>query len=145
MKTRTAASLLTSLLLIAGCATAPMAPEKLAAADYGPPPPSNYEEIIKARFSSTLIDPTSPLYEIGQPRKGYTQRDSAFGTGESFGWVVCGTVNSKNRMGGYTGWAPFFTLFRGDHLAEFVTGEASRNSVVNDIISRSCARAAFER
>ena len=142
MKTRMAVSVLAALLA-AGCAT-PISPKKLATADYGPPPPANYEEIVKARFSRVLIDPTSPIYEIRRPHKGYTKQSSLFDTQESFGWVVCGTVNSKNRMGGYTGGAPFFTLFKGGYIAEFVPGDTvERYSVANASIRKACNRTTF--
>lgn len=130
---------LTALLLVAACAT-PVSQEHLASSDYGQPPPDNYEEIIEARFSEILIDPTSPVYEIGKPHKGYTPKSWATNTPEHFGWVVCGTVNSKNRMGGYSGRRPFITLFRGAYIAKFTTGEARSNSVLNDGITKACNR-----
>lgn len=139
MKTRTAVSVLAALLLVAACAT-PVSPEKLASADYGPPPPANYEEIIKARFNEILIDPTAPLYQIQSPHKGYTKQSAMYGTQERFGWVVCGTVNSKNRMGGYTGRLPFFALFRGGYIAEFIHGEVADTSIVNSSIRSACSR-----
>lgn len=139
MKTRTPFAILASLLLVAACAT-PISPEKLAAADYGPPPPANYEELIKARFNEILVDPTSPIYEIDKPRKGYTRPYEMYGTQEAFGWVVCGTVNSKNRMGGYAGRSPFFVLFRGEYMAQFITGESRDVSVLNTHIRRACRR-----
>lgn len=29
-----------------------------------------------------------------------------------FGWIVCGTVNAKNKMGGYVGAQPFYAVIR---------------------------------
>lgn len=139
MKRLTTLSIIASVLAVAACAT-PVSPEKLAAADYGPPPPANYEELIKARFNEILVDPTSPIYEIDKPRKGYTRPYEMYGTQEAFGWVVCGTVNSKNRMGGYAGRSPFFVLFRGEYMAEFITGESRGASALNDDIRRACRR-----
>lgn len=138
MKTNLAATL-ASLTFITACAT-PVSPERVASADYGPPPPANYEEIIKERFSRILIDPTSPLYEIEKPHRGYTLKSPSYGTSERFGWVVCGTVNSKNRMGGYSGRLPFFTLFQGGQLVTFIPGESDSRSVINSDIERSCSR-----
>ena len=31
-------------------------------------------------------------------------------------WVVCGTVNAKNRFGGYVGARPFYAAFRDGQL-----------------------------
>lgn len=144
MKTTTTICSLASILLVSACAT-PVSPEKLASADYGPPPPAGYEEVIKARFHPMLIDPTSPLYEFQAPRKGYTMPSSLHRTGESYGWVVCGTVNSKNRMGGYSGKLPFFALFSGGQLVEFVPGEPHSRSFINDNIGHACNRSVPDR
>jgi len=127
-------------LLLQACAT-PISPEAVASADYGPPPSERHQEIIRERFAKILIDPTAPLYEFDAPRKGYTRNSPMFGTREAFGWRVCGTVNSKNRFGGYTGRAPFFVLFRGDTIVEFVYGEAGQNAMIsNTAIQQACDR-----
>ena len=93
-------------------------------------------------MAKSLIDPTSPLYEFDAPRKGYTKASGTFGTSERFGWRVCGTVNSKNRFGGYTGRAPFFALFRGGRLVTLLVGEISRDTVniLNASIIGACNR-----
>lgn len=130
-------------LLIQSCATQ-MSQERIMSADYGPPPPDNYETLIKERFSKILIDPTSPIYEFDKPRKGYTKQSPMFHTQESFGWRVCGTVNSKNRFGGYVGSVPFFVLFRGDTIVEFMSGEITNGiydvSFMNSNIKNVCNR-----
>ncbi len=124
----------------------PLTAVEIASADYGPPPPENYEELIKENIRGQLIDPTSPLFEIGSPVKGYTNRSNAFNTQDMFGWQVCGTVNSKNRMGGYTGKVPFFALFQGDQLTKMIIGEVSMStniydrSYINMSIETSCNR-----
>lgn len=135
--------LLGALLLIQACAT-PISQERIASADYGSAPPDNYEAIIKERISKILIDPTSPLYEFDKPRKGFTRRSPTFHTQENFGWRVCGTVNSKNRFGGYVGRVPFFALFRGDTIVEFMVGEITDNkygiNLRNSNIENVCNR-----
>lgn len=122
----------------------PLTAAEIATADYGTPPPENYEEIIKESIRDRLIDPTSPIFEIGSPRKGYTNRSAAIGTSQAFGWRVCGTVNSKNRMGGYTGKVPFFTLFQGDVLVKTIIGEVKTNiyakNYLNISIEAACNR-----
>lgn len=118
--------LLSILILSQGCATK-ISPAKIANADYGQHPPANYQEIIKQRISSMLIDPTSPIYEFSEPRKSYTKKSPVFKTNESFGWGVCGTVNSKNRYGGYVGKVPFFALMRDDRIVEFLIGKITNN------------------
>ena len=61
------------------------------------------EQISKIQDAATygLIDPTSPLFR--NIRGKYAKRED--GT-ESI--IFCGEVNAKNRMGGYTGFSPFY-------------------------------------
>lgn len=132
-----------SAILLWGCAT-DISSDALATADYGPPPPANYQELIKAEFAKTLIDPTSPLYEFDSPRKGYTKESPMFGTHQKFGWRVCGTVNSKNRFGGYVGSVPFFFLFRDGQVTEALVGKITNNrygiNLHNSAIGEACNR-----
>jgi len=129
---RLAFALLGTALLLGGCANS-ISKERLATADYGPPPPAGYQEMIKARFAGILIDPTSPLYEFEQPAKGYTKKSSMFNTSENFGWRVCGTVNSKNRFGGYAGRVPFFVLFRHGQIVATLVGNSSAGGNTLDL------------
>lgn len=131
---------LVALLSLSACATS-ISQERLAKADYGPAPSKNYQETIKKHFAKTLIDPTSPLYTFKEPKKGYTKRSPMFKTNEDFGWVVCGTINSKNRMGGYTGKAPFFTLMKGNTISQsFIGDPLGDNFIINNGITDACNR-----
>jgi len=91
-------------ILIASCAMRPT-PDQFAAADYGPYP-SNYENMIKEYYSKQLIDPYSAVFTFGRPQKAW----NGLGGG-LFGWVVCGTMNAKNRFGGYVGAKHYYVLF----------------------------------
>lgn len=72
-----------------------MIKEERATAHAGILPP-DYKQKIDEKFSSTLIDPDSRRIEyLGHP----------------YGGLVCGYVNAKNRMGGYTGRHPFYAVF----------------------------------
>ena len=147
-------SIMTSFIAFGFSACAPMTiagpppitEAEIAAADYGTPPPENYEELIKENISAQLIDPTSPLFEVGSPVKGYTNKSNAFETDKAFGWQVCGTVNSKNRMGGYTGKVPFYALFQNGQLTNTIIGEVAlsanryNRSYINMSIESSCNR-----
>lgn len=107
-----------------GCATQ-ISAEKIQNADYGTQPPQNYKEIIAEVIGKSLIDPMSAVYELDEPRKGYTKNSPFHGTTEQFGWRICGTVNSKNRFGGYTGRSPVFILMRGESVTSFIIGTVS--------------------
>jgi len=132
--------LFASIFILTGCATS-ISPQLISNADYGQPPTDGHQQVIRQRFDQILIDPTSPLYEFDKPRKGYTKASPMFGTSEAFGWRVCGTINSKNRFGGYTGRSPFFILFRGDEIMTFMSGESGTNSSLRNLaIQEACSR-----
>ena len=95
-------------------------------ADYGSKPPANYQDIVKAAISRTLLDPTSPLFTFnGEPEKGFIMESERLGTYESFGWRVCGSVNAKNKFGGYVGDNLFIVIMRGSDVMQIVTGSTS--------------------
>lgn len=118
---RTWAILGVMCLGLAGCATRPTA-SQIATADYGSRPGPEHQQLIKDWFAERLIDPTSPLYTFREPVKGYIGKSPLYGTEMTFGWVVCGTVNAKNRMGGYTGREIFFTIFNNGKLKFAISG-----------------------
>lgn len=92
--------------LVSACASAPTE-QHLNAADIGPFP-SNYEQLVKDNFAASLFDPYSAVYSFtNTPFRGYS--GNVF-DGANVGWIVCGTVNAKNRMGGYVGAKPFVVV-----------------------------------
>jgi len=98
---------LTLTILLFSCAHAPTS-EEIQSADYGPYP-DNYEDVIKSYYSRSLFDPYSAIYTFDMsPRKGWASGMS----GASYGWVVCGTLNGKNRYGGYVGAKPIYVMIR---------------------------------
>lgn len=63
---------------------------------------------MKAAFAKSLIDPASVMYQF--------DRTPIYATAGALddkhtGWMMCGLINSKNRMGGYTGNENFWALF----------------------------------
>jgi hypothetical protein len=130
-------------VLLQGCTT-PISEEKLRTADYGTQPSANYKELVATRVSPMFIDPMSAVFQLSEPRKGYTKRSPIMGTEENFGWQVCGTVNAKNRFGGYVGAVPLFVLFHDDKIVEVILGEqapkAPNVSMTNIAIEAACNR-----
>lgn len=123
------------------CAT-PISAEKAANADYGPAPTKGYQEAIKSYFARNLIDPTSPLYEFEKPKQGYFKNSPLFETKESFGWLVCGRLNSKNRFGGYTGSAPFVVLMKGNTVTQKLVGNPD-DTIINGYIHGTCGKQTY--
>lgn len=114
-------SLLIGLLSITACSGEPPAPtaSAISAASIGVPP-ANYEQLIKSYYSQRLIDPASAMYgPMTAPRQGYLRPYFAGGTSAApiIGYVVCGTINSKNRLGGYAGAKPFAVVIANGSIA----------------------------
>lgn len=110
MNPRRLGALIGACLLLAGCATPPAA--QTEALDYGPPPPANYQQIIKDKWGAGFKDPDSALYKFGDPFKAYTRHAPIGGGGiDKVGWMVQFQVNAKNGFGGYTGYETHQVLF----------------------------------
>ena len=75
--------------------------EKLSEIGRGKIPP-DYRKLVDAWFVDNLKDPDS--------------RKISFTT-NPFGSLVCGTVNAKNALGGYTGKDPFYGYFVGPSVS----------------------------
>ena len=96
--------LLTFPFTVLSCHVRPT-PDQIYGADYGPHP-SDYEAIIKEYYSSYLFDPYSAVYTFRMPTKAWRSQFSQV----QYGWAVCGTINAKNRFGGYVGAKPFYVM-----------------------------------
>ena len=128
--------------LLASCVTTP-SPDQIANADYGPPPPANYEAMIKSWYDKTLIDPESARYTFAEPAKSYVKSSPLMGVRETFGWRVCGTINAKNRFGGYTGQSPFITMFKNGAIVMVKDAGGATgmyDEVLRENIANACAR-----
>jgi hypothetical protein len=103
-------------ILLSGCASAPD-PRQIQDADYGPYP-SNYEEIIKSHIGKQLYDPYSAVWTFNAPVKGWNRLGEL-----KFGWALCGTVNAKNRFGGYVGAKPFYVMLHYGKVVQETMGD----------------------
>jgi hypothetical protein len=111
-------TVLLGILVLTGCAMSKPTPEQIANAYYGHPP-DNYKEIIQTYMEGILIDPNSVIYAGWRgPSKGYYQD---YGK-TFFGYRVCVEVNSKNRMGGYTGRQTWFFVINDGRVIDRVGG-----------------------
>lgn len=103
-------------LALAGCLTT----EPPSAADFAlrdravrPDSAAEAEGAAADAVRAVLIDPQSAQFEFQEPVR------SAYANGQRrFGWFLCGTVNSKNRFGGYIGRIPFIAYFDPDDPSE---------------------------
>ncbi len=87
------------------------APEHL----YGPPSTwAQYREIAEADLRTRLIDPESARFSwLGGYHKGGF-KSLLWGT--AAGYFACGTVNARNRMGGYAGQVTFIVAIDYDRV-----------------------------
>ena len=100
-------------VLIMGCSTAAWKAENAAKITYPPPSLEEAKKQIRDHWQESAIDPDSTkLYftnnklikSVGIGGEGFSAR-------QVFGWGLCYEVNSKNRMGGYTGRETRLALF----------------------------------
>jgi hypothetical protein len=97
-------------LALAGCQTVSQPGPPAATAEYKPLPDAQAMDAAKRALMAALKDPESA--RLG-PMRRHNVTDAM---GRRFD-VVCGTVNSKNSFGGYTGAQPFaYNLERGTIL-----------------------------
>ena len=85
-----------------------------ARADPAPTPsPSDLEKLAEKAVSDTLTDPDSAKFRAEGVAASAWLKHGAFGRRiDGPAWVVCGQFNSKNRMGGYNGYAWFFVAMK---------------------------------
>lgn len=140
------------LFLLVGCLPPPAPQQIPAIPDYGPPPPSNYQELIKNDFAPTfwtnVINGSKPDdYTFNEPKKGYVEASRILGMKQTFGWVVCGTLTRKERYSGYPrydGPIEFYALIKNgkvvDHLIGHTTYDHTTQHLLNDDVMKVCAR-----
>lgn len=125
--------------LLLGASLALTAPPALARDKaehlYGPPPTwEQYRRIAEANIARRLVDPESArITWLGQYHKGEWK---PFMQGRVAGYVACGTVNGRNRMGGYAGAVGFVTVIDYDRVIF-----AELDSRAGGMIAESCDRA----
>lgn len=121
--------ILTSGLLLAGCATTtPQASE---------PAPANYREIVARHIRDSFVDPYSVRdASIAPPKSGQLSRSDAIVVEQ--GYIVCFRANAKNRVGGYTGMKTTAFLVRGGAVVTSHTGDDHYE------VRTNCAGVAYE-
>lgn len=102
------------LLILSSCATS--SPPNVAT--IGPVPTIDPEPQIRAAMELLLVDAESARYRrVGGPVPGRAQQPIMMGGRVVDGWGFCYMVNAKNRLGGYTGFQPYYFVFQGNTLA----------------------------
>ena len=111
-----------SLVAVSGATSAKESPN--AAADYGKQPTfANAVIVGEAFIKARLVDPDSAKFEWpynfrAVEMKGLFSKRRA-------GYVTCGYVNSRNRMGGYSGRSVFYIMENDGAVTDFTMDESS--------------------
>ena len=109
MKRRAWMSVAATLLALSGTHAAPAIAQASDGHFYGPAPEwEEYRQMAEAHIRAQLIDPDSA--RINWLGSYYRGEFKIMLGGRTYGYVACGTVNSKNRMGGYAGSTPFVVV-----------------------------------
>ena len=109
-------------LLLVSCVTGASfkpSPEQAANANFGDYP-NNYEEIVKNHYADNLFDPYSAVYTFNKPVKVRMA-----GGPSPFAWAACGTINAKNRFGGYVGARNFLLKIHNGVVVNDMEGRAA--------------------
>lgn len=83
------------LLITSGCATGSLPTSEQLMKEHFIECPSDYQQQISNYLGRNLLDPYSAMYRYSIPEK--------FVYDGNFGYRVLGSVNAKNRFGGYVG------------------------------------------
>lgn len=129
-----AAALLGAALITAG----PVHAKKEAPAPYvyGPPPAwTQFKQLAEAAVRARLVDPDSAKFEWPHGyKKGFYK---PFLSARVNGYVTCGLVNSRNRLGGYVGRTYFVVVEDNGAIAYLEIGDGGGG----DMLSNSCVNA----
>jgi len=104
--------------------------------DYGPPPEWNhYKELGEQAIRAILVDPESARFEWvhGYHKGGWKPLFER----RRFGYVTCGYVNARNRMGGYSGSSAFVVVIDNDRVVYVDMAKS-----VTDFVSEGCEQSA---
>lgn len=128
--------ILLSCLVLNGCGVAfhqnaANAAKTAKPEDYGPVP-TNYKESISELMEIVLIDPESVRYSNWLSPQQAIIPESYMSPKAVLGWQVNVFVNSRNRMGGYTGAKPLGFFFVNNRIyayGEILDGKIQRQYV----------------
>lgn len=138
---RLVAATFAALTLLAGCQSAPLTREQLAALDYGPRP-ENYQTIVRDYLSARLMEPTFALVEFKAGPAPLYQSDALFHD-RQYGWAVCVMINDKNARGAYEGFYPMVIYLRRGQVVA-ANGNALERAVGVRYAHAQCGKLGYE-
>lgn len=130
-----------ALAILAGCQSAPLSSEQIAALDYGPRP-EDYEGIVRGYLRKRLNDPDYALIEFRAGPAPLYQIDTLSRKREH-GWAVCVTVNDRDPRGAYPGSYPLVIYIRGGQVVAADGGRLERAAGLR-YANAQCKRLGYE-
>jgi hypothetical protein len=101
-------------LAMVGCMPPPPLRTDIDRLEMGMPPDSTtISAAVRGFFETQLYDPMTAVYKYGEQMPVWFKPSD--GPIEP-GWGMTVSVNAKNRMGGYVGFAQYLAIFRDDRL-----------------------------
>lgn len=100
--------------------------------DYGPAPDwERFKELAEREIRIRLVDPDSAkfIWHLGY----YKGRWKPFLEPSVYGYVACGYVNGRNRMGGYAGSSNFAIVIRNDQVVWAGIGKPSGQDMLSQV------------
>jgi hypothetical protein len=123
-------------LILAACVAKPSSPEiQMMETAVKPTSADTAQAAVKAYFDRTLIDPQSATYRFPFP---VTQGSLTTADVRQFGWFMCGEINSKNRLGGYTGYDTFLVYFSPTVADQVADGSIGDTDDARGLVARWC-------
>lgn len=110
--------------LLAGCQSAPLTPEQIAALDYGPRP-ENFQKLVLDFLKPRLMEPNFALVEFKAGPAPLYQKET-LSRDREHGWAVCVTVNDRDPRGAYVGFVPMVIYIRGGKVVAVDGGGLER-------------------
>jgi hypothetical protein len=119
-----------AMVALTGCAGFEAPPADF---DYGSPPRLDVvRPEIERRTTDRLIDPESARFRFNSGvSRGYLNNGLMHGGRIILsGWILTFEVNAKNRMGGYTGFQPYFCIVRNNAVQGCMSGYPRDNVLI---------------
>jgi hypothetical protein len=116
--------------VLIGGADAADAKKEEPAYEYGPPPSwEEFRQLSETTIRAMLIDPESAQFTW--TRGYYKAYWKPLFSRKVYGYLTCGYVNSKNRMGGYVGATPFVVVIDRGQVLHAELGSSTGSGYVN--------------
>jgi len=128
------ASLIAAIICLAAATGAKAKDQPLEMAG---PYPNDYKSLIDSYLKTQLSDPFSAVVEVTRkPRlTAFHPNQTLLGKGAGYAnWVVCLSINAKNRFGAYVGFQPYMIFIRNGKIFKRASDEGNWGNLESIIL-----------